>query len=153
MPRIRRCRYMLPCDTPTAQLAGSGLAKFIGKAASPIADYSSLMKATQSVRNEVPGAQWTKSSEPFESAQNPRIVSKRTGTRSAAILWVRMQMVRNGISYEDLVQAGCFDDGTASKAARFRSADGRTWDGQGQMPDWLQRAVNAGQSIEHFRID
>ncbi|MGE8366520.1 H-NS family nucleoid-associated regulatory protein, partial [Cupriavidus sp.] len=26
------------------------------------------------------------------------------------------------------------------------------WDGRGAMPDWLQRAVNAGQTVEHFRV-
>ncbi|AAP85905.1 DNA-binding protein (plasmid) [Cupriavidus necator H16] len=25
-----------------------------------------------------------------------------------------------------------------------------SWDGQGEMPDWLRRAVNAGQSVEFF---
>ncbi len=25
---------------------------------------------------------------------------------------------------------------------------GQSWDGTGEYPDWLQRAVNAGQSID-----
>lgn len=33
------------------------------------------------------------------------------------------------------------------------NAAGQVWDGTGTMPDWLQRAVNAGQSIEHFRVN
>ncbi len=27
-----------------------------------------------------------------------------------------------------------------------------SWDEQGEMPDWLRRAVNAGQSVEFFRV-
>lgn len=72
--------------------------------------------------------------------------------RNEAILWIRTQMARNGISYEDLIQAGCFDDNRTEEVPRYRSADGQTWNGRGEMPDWLQRAVNAGQSVDHFRI-
>ncbi|WP_042879079.1 H-NS family nucleoid-associated regulatory protein [Cupriavidus necator] len=35
----------------------------------------------------------------------------------------------------------------------YRNALGQSWDGQGEYPDWLQRAVNAGQSIEFFRVE
>ncbi len=31
-------------------------------------------------------------------------------------------------------------------------AEGLSWDGQGELPDWLRRAVNAGQTVEFFRI-
>jgi DNA-binding protein H-NS len=34
----------------------------------------------------------------------------------------------------------------------FRSANGDTWDGQGEMPEWLKRAVHAGQDIEFYRV-
>nr|WP_152624273.1 hypothetical protein [Cupriavidus sp. IDO] len=33
-----------------------------------------------------------------------------------------------------------------------RNAKGLTWNGQGEMSSWLKRAVNAGQSVEFFRI-
>ena len=33
----------------------------------------------------------------------------------------------------------------------FRSANGDTWDGLGDMPEWLKRAVHAGQDIEFYR--
>jgi DNA-binding protein H-NS len=33
----------------------------------------------------------------------------------------------------------------------YRDAWGNTWNGSGDLPEWLQRAVAAGQSIEHFR--
>ena len=110
------------------------------------------MKSTQSVRNEVRSAPRSRRPDPFEPTQDLRAVSTHSADKAAAILWVRMQMVRNGISYEDLVRTGCFDGGAAHKVVRYRSADGRTWDGRGERPDWLQRAVNAGQNIDHFRL-
>jgi len=33
----------------------------------------------------------------------------------------------------------------------YRNAEGLTWDGQGDLPAWLRRALNAGQSVEFFR--
>lgn len=77
--------------------------------------------------------------------------TRKPGDREAAILWVRMQMARNGISYDDLLKAGCFQS-NPEQTVCYRNADGRWWDGKGEMPDWLQRAVNAGQSIEHFKV-
>ncbi len=34
----------------------------------------------------------------------------------------------------------------------YRNALGQCWDGTGEMPDWLQRAVNAGQTPEFYRV-
>ncbi|WP_231906816.1 DNA-binding protein [Cupriavidus sp. D384] len=65
---------------------------------------------------------------------------------------------RLGLTYEHLLAAGCFEapgvaGDSASGVVRFRDADDHVWNGVGDLPDWLQRAVNAGQSIEHFRIE
>ncbi|TWG85962.1 DNA-binding protein H-NS [Cupriavidus gilardii J11] len=96
--------------------------------------------------------------------------------RLAAIAWIRAQMDRYGLSLDDLEAAGCFSsdgdsatvlaperagdngvhaDAPASKAGTvlYRNALGQSWDGTGEMPDWLQRAVNAGQSAEFYRVD
>jgi DNA-binding protein H-NS len=35
----------------------------------------------------------------------------------------------------------------------YRNALGQTWDGTGECPDWLQRAVNAGQSMDFYRVE
>ncbi|MBO4123504.1 H-NS histone family protein [Cupriavidus gilardii] len=48
-------------------------------------------------------------------------------------------------------------DGQASTASQqggvlYRNALGQCWDGTGEMPDWLQRAVNAGQTPEFYRV-
>ncbi len=42
-------------------------------------------------------------------------------------------------------------DGDAGEP-RFRNASGDTWDGLGDMPEWLKRAVHAGQDIEFYRV-
>ncbi|WP_052494995.1 H-NS family nucleoid-associated regulatory protein [Cupriavidus basilensis] len=41
----------------------------------------------------------------------------------------------------------------SAPARRYRNAEGQVWDGVGPMPAWLLRAVNAGQSVEHFRVN
>ncbi|MGT2460100.1 hypothetical protein ACU4GI_46250 (plasmid) [Cupriavidus basilensis] len=75
--------------------------------------------------------------------------------RAAAVLWIRTQMVRHGVTPEHLVAAGCFAPrmrAARPAAPRYRSADGQSWDGEGAMPDWLRRAVDAGQMAEHFQV-
>lgn len=85
------------------------------------------------------------------------------------------------LTLDDLMAAGCFDvepspgeaaaaeipdatdkptpiEATAvqqppKKAVLYRNAMGQSWDGTGEYPDWLQRAVNAGQSIDFYRVD
>jgi len=74
--------------------------------------------------------------------------------RAEAITWVRLQIARYGLTYADLAAAGAFPSRQRNQLkVRYRTADGQTWDGEGDMPDWLKRAVNAGQSAEHFRAD
>ena len=95
--------------------------------------------------------------------------------RLAAIAWIRAQMDRYGLSLDDLEAAGCFSaaadapamesDSAADNvdhagippatggAVLYRNAMGQSWDGTGEMPDWLQRAVNAGQSADFYRVD
>lgn len=102
--------------------------------------------------------------------------------RRAAIAWIHAQIDRYGLSFDDLEAAGCFDaplDEPADAAASaesaeptrtanaapnpsaepaprpvlYRNAMGQSWDGTGEMPDWLQRAVNAGQTPEFYRVN
>ena len=40
----------------------------------------------------------------------------------------------------------------AGETPAFRNASGDTWDGKGDMPEWLKRAVHAGQDIEFYRV-
>ncbi|MCL1622580.1 H-NS histone family protein [Ralstonia pseudosolanacearum CaRs-Mep] len=64
-----------------------------------------------------------------------------------------MQIARYGLTYADLAAAGVFPSHHRKRmTVRYRSADGQAWDGAGEIPDWLNRAVNAGQSLEQFRV-
>ncbi|ODV44339.1 DNA-binding protein [Cupriavidus sp. UYMMa02A] len=80
--------------------------------------------------------------------------------RAAAIRWIQEQMANYGLTMEELDAAGCFDPPPPpppptphpAPVVCYRNADGLSWDGQGEMPTWLQRAVNAGQSVEFFRV-
>ncbi|CAP64282.1 conserved hypothetical protein [Cupriavidus taiwanensis] len=77
--------------------------------------------------------------------------------RAAAIRWIQAQMADYGLTLEALQAAGCFEPPPpppppAAPPVCYRNAEGLTWDGQGEMPSWLKRAVNAGQSVEFFRV-
>ncbi|MDQ0140649.1 H-NS family nucleoid-associated regulatory protein [Cupriavidus necator] len=108
-------------------------------------------------------------------------MSESDSAKLAAVAWIREQMDRHALSIDDLIEAGCFDTvppasagaapsgiaaptpapaaatpsapNAAAPRRLYRNALGQSWDGQGEYPDWLQRAVNAGQSIEFFRVD
>ncbi|BDB29536.1 hypothetical protein CTP10_R69510 (plasmid) [Cupriavidus sp. P-10] len=72
--------------------------------------------------------------------------------RAAAIRWIQAEMADYGLTMEELAAAGCFDPPPPAPVPPpvvcYRNAAGQSWDGQGDMPDWLRRAVNAGQSVE-----
>ena len=76
--------------------------------------------------------------------------------RADAIRWIQAQMADYGLTMEALRAAGCFEPPPppppAAPPVCYRNAEGLTWDGQGEMPSWLKRAVNAGQSVEFFRF-
>lgn len=101
-------------------------------------------------------------------------MSESDAAKQAAVAWIREQMDHHGLTFDHLVEAGCFTDadtddgadvapsapdadapvaGPAAPRAMYRNAMGQTWDGVGEYPDWLQRAVNAGQSIDFYRVD
>ncbi|WP_454753998.1 H-NS family nucleoid-associated regulatory protein [Cupriavidus necator] len=71
--------------------------------------------------------------------------------RAEAIRWIQDQMADYGLTMEELEAAGCFDPPPLPPPVCYRNAQGMRWDGQGEMPDWLRRAVNAGQSVEFYR--
>ncbi|MCY0853143.1 H-NS family nucleoid-associated regulatory protein [Cupriavidus sp. D39] len=75
--------------------------------------------------------------------------------RAQAITWIRSQMAQQGLTLSHLQAAGCFAEPPPAPppgAVRYRNAQGQGWDGRGAMPDWLLRAINAGQTVEHFRV-
>jgi DNA-binding protein H-NS len=71
--------------------------------------------------------------------------------RDSMIAYLRHRMDEFGIRPEDLA-AAIASEQTERKEARYRSATGNTWSGEGEMPQWLKQATSAGQSVEHFQL-
>ncbi|MCC8397206.1 H-NS histone family protein [Paraburkholderia sp. MMS20-SJTR3] len=71
--------------------------------------------------------------------------------RDSMIAYLRHRMEEFGIKPDDLA-AALASESMAKKAERYRSATGDSWDGNGEMPQWLKQAISAGQSIEHFEL-
>jgi DNA-binding protein H-NS len=71
--------------------------------------------------------------------------------RDSMIAYLRHRMDEFGIRPDDLA-AAIASEQTEQKEARYRSATGNTWSGEGEMPQWLKQATSAGQSIEHFEL-
>ncbi|ANB77329.1 histone family protein nucleoid-structuring protein H-NS [Paraburkholderia phytofirmans OLGA172] len=71
--------------------------------------------------------------------------------RDSMIAYLRHRMDEFGIRPDDLAAAIASEE-TEQKEARYRSATGNTWSGEGEMPQWLKQATSAGQSIEHFEL-
>ncbi|WP_341318938.1 H-NS histone family protein [Paraburkholderia sp. IMGN_8] len=75
--------------------------------------------------------------------------------RDSMIAYLRRRMEEFGIKPEDLASALASEQSgraAGQNAERYRSAKGDTWDGQGEMPQWLKQAISAGQSIDHFEL-
>ncbi|MFM0339499.1 H-NS histone family protein [Paraburkholderia fungorum] len=71
--------------------------------------------------------------------------------RDSMIAYLRRRMEEFGIEPEDLAEL-LASEPAGRNAERYRSATGDTWDGQGEMPQWLKQAISAGQSIDHFEL-
>jgi DNA-binding protein H-NS len=75
--------------------------------------------------------------------------------RAEAVLSIKSAIARHGITPQQPEFAGCFisaeSEASPQQSARYMDAIGHVWDGPG-VPDWLQRAINSGQTIEHFRV-
>jgi DNA-binding protein H-NS len=70
--------------------------------------------------------------------------------RERLVLWIRHRMDEYGITLEALAES-IEADAAAAPVVKYRDAFGNTWDGRGEKPDWLARAMYAGQNIDHFR--
>jgi DNA-binding protein H-NS len=71
--------------------------------------------------------------------------------RDSMVAYLRRRMQEFGVSTDDLA-AAIASDQAEQKEARYRSATGNTWSGEGEMPQWLKQAISAGQSPEHFQL-
>ena len=72
--------------------------------------------------------------------------------RQSMIAYLRRKMAKVGIKVRD-VAAAIAEEKAQQKSARFSSAFGDTWDGKGDMPQWLRQATSAGQSAAHFAVE
>lgn len=74
--------------------------------------------------------------------------------RDRMVAYLRHRMEEFGIRPEDLEPdpVAAPEPVKAPGVDRYRSANGERWDGEGDMPDWLRRAISAGQSIDHFEV-
>jgi DNA-binding protein H-NS len=71
--------------------------------------------------------------------------------RDSIVTYLRRRMDEFGIEPDDIA-ASITEDQLRERAARYRNASGNTWDGVGEMPQWLVQALSAGQSLEHFSV-
>jgi DNA-binding protein H-NS len=69
--------------------------------------------------------------------------------RERLIVWMRRRMVEFGITTEALAESIQRD---LDFPPLYRDARGNEWNGQGDEPNWLTAARNAGVSPEFFRI-
>jgi len=70
--------------------------------------------------------------------------------RERLIAWIQHRMEEFGITFAALENSLAEDEKSAS-AICYQDASGHEWDGKGDLPEWLRRAVASGQSIEFFR--
>ncbi|MBB5447614.1 MULTISPECIES: H-NS family nucleoid-associated regulatory protein [unclassified Paraburkholderia] len=79
-----------------------------------------------------------------------RLFERDENLRERMIAWIRRRMDDHGITLEALAES-LEADANAVAAVLYRDAFGNKWDGRGDKPAWLARAIHAGQSIDHFR--
>ncbi|SFU21643.1 DNA-binding protein H-NS [Paraburkholderia aspalathi] len=72
--------------------------------------------------------------------------------RQSMIAYLRRKMAKVGIKVGDVALA-IAEERAHRKSARYRNAFGDTWDGKGDMPQWLRQATSAGQSLAHFAVE
>lgn len=72
--------------------------------------------------------------------------------RESMVAYLRRRMAEFGIEPDDLAESIARDQ-RRQKETRYRNAAGETWDGRGEVPQWLQQAMSAGQSLEHFAVN
>lgn len=86
----------------------------------------------------------------MKEPEQQRLFDHDENARERLIAWIRRRMDEHEITLEALAES-IEADAKAVPPVRYRDAFGNTWDGRGDKPDWLTRAIHAGQSIEHFR--
>lgn len=70
--------------------------------------------------------------------------------RERLVAWIRHRMDEYDITLDALAES-LEEDANAVSAVLYRDASGNTWDGRGEKPEWLKRAIYAGQNIDFYR--
>lgn len=82
----------------------------------------------------------------------------RLSELASVISDVKAKIKQFGLSAKDLGLTGGRSSGPAARSSSkstpmFRNKDGLTWSGgRGRKPDWVKAILNAGGSVEEFRI-
>jgi DNA-binding protein H-NS len=63
--------------------------------------------------------------------------------RDRMIRFLRRRMEDWNISMDDI-----FDD----NVTQYQDVFGNSWDGQGEQPVWIKRALSLGLNLDHFRV-
>jgi DNA-binding protein H-NS len=72
--------------------------------------------------------------------------------RESMVAYLRRRMSEFGIEPDDLAESIARDQ-RRQKETHYRNAAGETWDGKDEIPQWLQQAISAGQSLDHFAVN
>jgi DNA-binding protein H-NS len=72
--------------------------------------------------------------------------------RERMIAHIQHRMAEFGVKANDIAPTP-FTVVKPPAVIRYRNANGENWDGDGEMPIWLRRAMQAGQSPAHFEVD
>jgi DNA-binding protein H-NS len=72
--------------------------------------------------------------------------------RDSIVAYLQRRMAEFDISVESIA-ASIAEDQQRLRAIKYRDAFGNSWDGKGLVPEWVTKAKNAGQSVEHFAVD
>jgi DNA-binding protein H-NS len=86
----------------------------------------------------------------MKEREEQRLFDLDGNARERLIAWIRHRMDEHNITMEALAES-LEADANAVRAVMYRDAYGNTWDGHGDKPAWLARAIYAGQSMDHFR--
>lgn len=70
--------------------------------------------------------------------------------RERLIVWLRCRMAEFGITPQAIADSIRQD---LDNRPLYRDAFGNEWSGQGEMPDWLRAAKNAGVNPDFFHIE
>ncbi len=81
-----------------------------------------------------------------------RVRSVDERKRDSMVAYLRRRMAAFGIEPDDLAESIARDQRRQGET-RYCNAAGETWDGKGEIPQWLQQATSAGQSLEHFAVN